>query len=242
MNLPAAMLPGLVQAAGVRDEAEARLLYDSGLRCLGFPLRLAHHAQDCTEAEAAHIVAGLPEDCAAVVITYETDPARAAALARATGAHGLQLHADVPPEALAALRRLAPELFLIKSLVIRPGQTAADILPGARALAPHADAFLTDTFDPATGAEGATGLVHEWGVSRALAQGLEKPLILAGGLTPDNVAEAVAAMRPARLAGVDAHTGLEGPDGAKDPGLCRRFVQEARRAMARSGRPFPPST
>jgi phosphoribosylanthranilate isomerase len=56
-------------------------------------------------------------------------------------------------------------------------------------------------------------------------------VILAGGLTADNVRAAIAAVRPA---GVDAHTGVEGPDGRKDPALVRRFVAEARRGFAES--------
>ena len=55
-----------------------------------------------------------------------------------------------------------------------------------------------------------------------------KPVILAGGLTPENVRAAIIKVRPA---GVDAHTGLEGPDGRKDPALVAKFVSEARKAF-----------
>jgi phosphoribosylanthranilate isomerase len=56
-----------------------------------------------------------------------------------------------------------------------------------------------------------------------------KPVILAGGLTPENVRCAILQVRPA---GVDAHTGVERADGMKDPALVRAFVEEARRAFA----------
>jgi phosphoribosylanthranilate isomerase len=56
-----------------------------------------------------------------------------------------------------------------------------------------------------------------------------RPVILAGGLTPENVGQAILQVGPA---GVDAHTGLEGPDGRKDPARVRAFVEEARRAFA----------
>ncbi len=107
----------------------------------------------------------------------------------------------------------------------------AGLLPLARAFAPSVDAFITDSFDPASGACGATGRVHDWAVSRMLAQSAGRPLILAGGLGPDNLAAAVAAVRPF---GVDAHTGLEAPDGSKDPALCRRFASLARTLLART--------
>jgi len=99
----------------------------------------------------------------------------------------------------------------------------------ALALAPHSDALLTDSLDPATGATGATGRTHDWEASRRLALASPRPLIMAGGLTPDNVAAAVAAVRPA---GVDAHTGLEDAAGRKDPALVADFVGAARAALS----------
>jgi phosphoribosylanthranilate isomerase len=83
------------------------------------------------------------------------------------------------------------------------------------------DAFITDTYDPTTGRSGATGKTHAWGVSRRLVELSPKPVILAGGLTPENVRAAVLAVRPA---GVDVHTGVEGPDGRKAPRLVEHFV------------------
>ena len=77
-------------------------------------------------------------------------------------------------------------------------------------LAPLVDCFITDTFDPSTGARGATGKTHDWAVSRRLVEASPKPVILAGGLHPGNLGEAVRGVRPA---GVDVHTGIEEPDG-----------------------------
>jgi phosphoribosylanthranilate isomerase len=88
----------------------------------------------------------------------------------------------------------------------------------------HCDAFITDTYDPATDACGATGKVHDWNISRRLVDISPKPVMLAGGLNPDNVRQAIAHVRPA---GVDAHTGVEGSDGRKDAILVRAFVREA---------------
>jgi phosphoribosylanthranilate isomerase len=99
-------------------------------------------------------------------------------------------------------------------------------------LGPTVDAFITDTYDPATGADGATGMTHDWSLSRALVTRSDRPVILAGGLTPDNVRAAILAVGPA---GVDVHTGVEGPDGRKDAARVRRFVAAARagfRALA----------
>lgn len=139
----------------------------------------------------------------------------------------MQLHGPAAPALGEALKRRRPDWLLIRSLVIR-GEDIAGLEAEARAWAPFADYFLTDTFDPATGASGATGKTHDWELSRRLAEGVARPLILAGGLRPGNVGEAIRRVRPA---GVDAHTGVENPRGRKDPELLRRFVREAREAF-----------
>lgn len=224
-----AVLPAhVVQVAGVRSLDEARMLREAGVDLVGFPLRLDVHAPDTSEEEARRIIRDLGLGQAACLITYLTDAAGVRDLARFLGAAFVQLHAPVPPVSLGELRRLAPDLGIIKSLVVRGQDTAALIAEGLAA-SPFVDAFITDTFDPATGASGATGKTHDWSVSAALAHSLPRPLILAGGLAPDNVAEAVAAVRPC---GVDAHTGLEDAAGNKDPKKVRTFVVRARKALA----------
>jgi phosphoribosylanthranilate isomerase len=144
----------------------------------------------------------------------------------------VQLHGDLPAYEIARLRAMAPDLAICKSLVVRPEDH--DLLDGdVSAFSPWVDAFLTDTFDPATGASGATGRTHDWAISRRLAARSSRPLILAGGLTAANVAAAVARVRPA---GVDVHTGIEGPDGRKDATLAREFVRHATAAELPSER------
>jgi len=223
------MRPGAVQIAGIADAEEARLLVDAGVDFLGFPFRLDFHPEDCTEEEAARIVRALPARVEAVLITYLADPREIAALARALGVGWVQLHGKIEPEAVAELRGVAPGLSLARSLVVRGDAVALREALGH--YAPHVDAFLTDSFDPATGATGATGKTHDWSVSRALVALSPHPLVLAGGLTPANVRRAILEVRPAA---VDAHTGVEGPDGRKRPELVRRFVAEAREGFARA--------
>lgn len=217
----------VVQVAGVCSAHEALMLAACGVTHVGLPLRLAVHKPDVNDEQARDIVAALSGRAETVLITYLTDAQETLGLCRFLGVSGVQLHGVVPLDAVGRLRRDAPELFIIKSLVIGAAPEA-DILADARAHAPLVDAFLTDTFDPASGATGATGKAHDWAVSRRLAQALPRPLILAGGLNADNVARAIQAVRPS---GVDAHTGLEDAQGRKDEALVRRFVAEARRAF-----------
>lgn len=226
---PGVLFTGLIQAAGAHDLREALEIHAAGVHCLGLPLRLPVHTPDLSEKEAAVLVAALPETLQTVCITYETDLQALTLLCRRLNCAAVQLHAD-PPDAqgvalLAGLKAALPQLYIIKSLIVRQ---QPDILKQlsqtAHAYAAVADAFITDSFDPATGACGATGLPHPWRISRELVLALDKPLILAGGLNPENVRRAILEVGPA---GVDAHTGLEGADGRKDPARIRSFVREA---------------
>jgi phosphoribosylanthranilate isomerase len=217
----------VVQIAGVVDQAEADLLVECGVDLLGFPFRLTVHREDLSEAAAAAIVRRLPATTRAVLITYLADSKSIRELAAFLGVAAVQVHGEIELDELKRLRSSAPELALMKSLVVRPDGAAALEEAVART-SPHVDAFLTDTFDPATGATGATGRTHDWSVSARLVEVSPRPVILAGGLRPTNVAAAVARVRPA---GVDAHTGVEGADGRKRRDLVATFVDEARRAF-----------
>jgi phosphoribosylanthranilate isomerase len=117
---------------------------------------------------------------------------------------------------------------VIKSLIVE-SNNLAELKSSVGRFSFHCDAFITDTYDPATGACGATGKVHDWDISRRLVDISPKPVMLAGGLNSDNVRKAIAHVRPA---GVDAHTGVEGSGGRKDAVLVRAFVREALSAFA----------
>jgi phosphoribosylanthranilate isomerase len=224
------MFQNTIQIAGVRDLAEARLLESLGVDFIGFPLRLGFHKPDVSEERARMIIASLKAPKRAVLITYETSAKALSDFCRFLGVSMVQLHGDVSSEGVQGLRRERPELTLIKSLIVRPefGRDAQPLMETAREYEPWVDAFITDTFDPQTTACGATGLTHDWTISRQLARHLTKPLILAGGLNPRNVYDAIKQVGPAA---VDAHTGVEGPGGEKSAELVTRFLSEARRAF-----------
>ncbi|CAM2006480.1 phosphoribosylanthranilate isomerase [Acanthopleuribacter pedis] len=218
--------PPMIQIAGVIDASEAAALVAAGVTYLGFPLRLAVHQPDCSEAEAARMIAGLPAGVHGVVITYLDQAEAILAFLDELGADAVQLHGPIQPIQLQRLREARPNLFIIKSLVIRR-DNVSELLQQVQECALWVDAFITDTYDAASGASGATGKTHDWGVSRTLVTASPKPVILAGGLHPANVAEAIRQVRPA---GVDVHTGVEAADGRKAMDKVTRFLGAARRA------------
>ncbi|MEU4767425.1 phosphoribosylanthranilate isomerase [Actinosynnema sp. NPDC023794] len=220
-------MQGLIQVAGVIDRTEASMICEEGADWLGFALRLPLKNEDISEQDATAIIAAIQPEHKGVVITYLTDAEEVGAFCAELGVTAVQLHGDVPTSELRALKSAAPDLYVLKSLVVKEDNIdeLAKIVEDA---AEWVDMFITDSFNPATGAKGATGMVHDWAVSAELARISPRPLMLAGGLTPDNVAAAIEQVRPAA---VDAHTGLEDASGRKDRLKVRRFVAESRKAF-----------
>ena len=213
----------LIQIAGVIDATEAQMLQQCGIRYLGFPLRLPVHREDLTEKEAAVIIKNLAPPVFGVLITYLDEANEIAAFCHALGARIVQLHGDIKRDELKRLKTLDPKLTLIKSLVIGMHDDHA-LETTVTELSPLVAAFITDSFDPKTGASGATGKTHDWRVSRRLVEVADKPVILAGGLNPENVKKAILEVRPA---GVDSHTGVEDSSGRKSREKVQQFLSEA---------------
>ena len=214
----------LIQVAGIIDQAELEMLRQCGVRYLGFPLRLPIHKPDLTEEEASQLTRQLQPPVFGVLITY-LDSARAIAdLCRLLSVRTVQLHSEIEIDELKKLRGIAPDSVVIKSLVVGLDSEVNLRLTIAR-LSPFVDAYITDTFDPVTGASGATGKTHEWDISKRLVDYSDRPVILAGGLSPNNVKSAILKVKPA---GVDVHTGVEDAFGRKSREKVERFIKEAK--------------
>lgn len=223
----------VIQIAGIQDLAEAQLLVEEGVDWLGFPLRLPVHREDISEDDAANVIRKIGPRAKCVLITYLHTADAIVTLCRKLGVTMVQLHGDIPTREIERTRMLCPGMVFIKSLVVRAGNFEA-LKQLVQRFSPHVDGFITDTYDPSTGACGATGKTHDWSVSRQLIALSPKPVILAGGLTPANVSSGIRDVQPA---GVDAHTGVEGPDGRKDRAKVRAFVAESKAAFAKLGPP-----
>lgn len=219
----------IVQVAGISDLTEARTLVECGVDFLGFPLRLDVHDQEISEQDAGDIIRSLVPPHFGVVITYLDTARDIVSLCKALGASIVQLHGDVPSTEIARIKEIHPRLKVNKSIIIHP-EAAPDVDRVIDAVSGCVDGFITDTFDPVTGASGATGRTHDWVVSRRIVERSPHPVILAGGLTPENVADAIRLVGPA---GVDVHTGVEDDQGRKDRRRVEAFVTRARDAFAR---------
>jgi phosphoribosylanthranilate isomerase len=212
-----------IQIAGVSTLEEALAAANAGADALGFTVRLPTGLHDdLTEAKARGIIAGLPPFVASVAITYVDNPREAVDLCRYLGVTALQLHGPFPTAELGLIRAGLPHLKLIRAVHV----TGPEAIAQARGLERHVDAIILDTYDSITGRHGATGLTHDWTISRQIVAQVRTPVILAGGLTPDNVGEAIRAVQPW---GVDVHTGVEDGRGGRDLARMRAFIGAVRR-------------
>ncbi len=216
-----------IQIAGVLDAQELQMLLEEGATDIGFPLGPGVATPDLSDEQAANLIPLCRKPVSAVLITYLTEPRQILDYCNRLGFRKVQLHGDSTPQEAAALKQKDPHLVVMKSLIVRDNNLS-ELEIQVNAFSPYVDAFITDTFDPQTGHRGATGKVHDWKMSERLVALSPRPVILAGGLNPDNVALAIAHVRPA---GVDVHTGIEGSDGRKDLGKVRAFIMSARAAF-----------
>jgi phosphoribosylanthranilate isomerase len=199
-----------IKVCGITSVEDALLALEAGADALG--VNFVQSSKRCIDVTVGRAVREAVGDRAELVaVVADRSVADLAELRERTGIAWLQLHGSETPE---ALRAMSPHAY--KAVRIA---TAADVdeargFPG--------DRLLTDA--KVTGELGGTGHVFDWKLVAGLAG--ERPVVLAGGLTPENVAEAV---RIARPFGVDVASGVEEKDPRrKDPERLRRFVAAAR--------------
>ena len=201
-----------IKICGLTSVDDALAAIDAGADAIG--LNLVPSSKRYIERElAARIRAAVGTRAEVVAVVADQSPAELANLRAKTGIEWLQLHGDESPEALS---QLLPRAYKAVPVATSDDVARAATFAGAR--------LLTDT--KVTGALGGTGQTFDWSLVRRLAE--DRPLILAGGLTPDNVRGAVESVRPF---GVDVASGVESGDPRhKDIDKVRRFVREAREA------------
>jgi phosphoribosylanthranilate isomerase len=179
------------------------------------------------------IVEAVGDRARCVALTVRTDPGEILAMVEAVRPailHLCPLAGDITPATVASLRAWLPEALPIMQAVSVVGPESVD---EARAYAEVADYLILDTQAADIPGVGASGVTHDWAISRAIVEAVRVPVILAGGLSPENVGDAIRAVRPW---GVDSltHTNRPLPGGGfrKDLDKVRAFIAAARAAGA----------
>lgn len=179
----------------------------------------------------------LPAGVAGSALTVATDPDAIVEMVRAVRPDVLHLCPSEGAIELAgdrALRRRLPsEVEVMTAVAVGDATSLEATLARAERAAEVSDTLILDSVAPGIPGIGAAGAVHDWSVSAAVvdAVGDRVPVILAGGLGPDNVAAAIAAVGPH---GVDSYTRTSLDEQRKDPAALAAFVEAARTASPRS--------
>ena len=207
-------MPTRIKICGITRVEDALAACAAGADALGFvfhPPSPRHVAPDT----ARQIVAALPPFVCAVGLFVDREADEIERTLEHVPLDMLQFHGDEAPEACARFGR--PYL---KAVRMRP---EVDLLEYARRFG-DARGLLLDAF--VSGAHGGTGTRFDW---RLVPANLPMPIVLSGGLTPENVGEAVQALRPWA---VDVSSGVEADKGIKDAQRMRDFIAGVRRADA----------
>ena len=180
------------------------------------------------EPTARAIAAEIPDTMTTVALSLGTDfdrIARTVDVVRPDIVHLVRAD-QMGPEAVGEVRHRLGPVKVMTTVAVRDGSAIGT----AQAYAACSDYLLLDSHDPATGIVGATGLTHDWSVSALIPPAVDIPVILAGGLGPENVTAAITAVHPT---GVDSETRTSRVDDRrrKDPDAVARFVDLARSSL-----------
>ena len=206
----------LVKICGIMDEPALSAAAEAGADYIGFVF-VSHSKRFVTPQFAEKLSDAKPEGLKVVGLFQNPTDAEINGALRATHLDVIQLHGQETPERVAEIKALT-QLCVMKAL---PVTTAQDlkVLPAYEAVA---DMILLDA-QTSEGVFGGGGVCFDWSLLSNVT--FKKPWMLAGGLTPDNVQDA---LRATGAAGVDVSSGVERFE-VKDSALIRAFVQNAKR-------------
>jgi len=230
-----------VKICGTTNLEDALMAQRAGADFIGILVDVPFSERSLSLEEAVHIAAGLHTPVVAVL--YGMPICRIIDLDRKLRPHAVQLMDDSPPGRIRVLAGLIraeiwKTLFLPPIVTADCGRPTADVIHEAvermagvmlRYIRVGVRAFLIDTFTPTR--RGGTGKRHDWRITAELIKRVEAPIFLSGGITPENVSEAVRLVDPY---GIDLCSGVEIRPGKRDPVKLKKLLNVIDRLTAGS--------
>lgn len=201
-----------IKMCGTTRIEDARAAVNLGVDALGF-IFVEKSPRNIAPAVAASIISGLPSFVGRVGVFVDKDSDEIKSIVNGCGLTHLQLHGNESPAFCAQLKSWNKSLSICKAFRVGEGGAAVD----SKSYASTIDSILLDTY--IKGVEGGTGECFDWGLIDSLH--IDHPLILAGGLTPGNIGEALVRVTPFA---VDINSGVEDAPGIKNHQKLRELV------------------
>jgi len=210
-----------IQMAGIRNKEDALMCVECGVNIIGLLVGQAHTSDDfITKEKAKEIKLALPKEIKTTLITHLEDAEEIIEIAKFIDVDYIQIHSYMKEKEVEKLKIALPDKKLLRLVHIdEKGNILNDI-----SKIKYVDFYFTDSINIKTNQVGGTGLIHNIETDKELVETLDKPVFIAGGLTPDNVAYAVRFCKPY---GVDVNSGCRGIDGSRDKQKVKKFVEQA---------------
>lgn len=205
----------------IQDREEARSAIEAGASAIGLVSAMPSGPGCISEETIAQIAAVAPPAIGTFLLTCKQDVASIVAQQRKVRTNTIQICDRLEHGRYEDLRDQLPGISLVQVIHV----TGPESIDEALSVAPFVNGLLLDSGNPSLPVKelGGTGRRHDWAISRAIRERAPIPLFLAGGLNPDNVAEAIRQVGPF---GVDVCSGLR-TDGRLDPEKLSRFMRTA---------------
>jgi phosphoribosylanthranilate isomerase len=208
-----------VKICGITRKEDLNAAVTAGADAVGFVVGVPSSPRKISIDNAASLMNQIPPFVKSVMVTVPASLRELTEICKELNPDAVQIHGETLADINAVKTHLS-KTILIKAVKANSPQVVGNAEKAARVF----DAVILDSF--ADGKYGGTGVVHNWKVSRIVRQVIHpKPLILAGGLNPENVAEAVQTVEPYA---VDVSSGVEQRPGIKDHQKMVEFVEKAK--------------
>ena len=206
-----------VKICCIASIAEAWMAIDHGASCIGLVSAMPSGPGPIDEDLIAEIASVVPPGVASFLLTCRQDVRSIIDQQRRLGVNTIQICDRLEDGTYHDLQSALPGISIVQVIHV----TGPESVDEAQSIARHVDAILLDSGNQSLQVKelGGTGRTHDWSLSRRIRETIEVPLFLAGGLRPDNVAEAVRTVQPY---GIDVCSGLR-TDGKLDPVKLRSF-------------------
>jgi phosphoribosylanthranilate isomerase len=206
-----------VKICGITRKEDLDAAVAAGADAVGFVVGVASSPRNLSLNEAEKLIRQVPPFVKSVLVTVPTSLENLVETCEALNPDAVQIHGE---NLFGAVRDKLPKTLLIAAVKANPTNAVDNAAKAAKTF----DAVILDSF--VQGKHGGTGAIHDWNLSLHIKQVIHpKPLILAGGLNPENVAEAVRTVEPYA---VDVSSGVERQPGIKDYQKMVEFVRNAK--------------